>query len=34
MTNQTAHRCPWGSVEDTEMQNYHDHEWGKLNLDD
>ena len=27
-------RCPWGESQDEAMQNYHDHEWGKLNLDD
>lgn len=34
MTNQTIHRCPWGDVKDKNMQAYHDHEWGKLNLDE
>lgn len=27
-------RCPWGKSKDESMQNYHDHEWGKLNLDE
>ena len=27
-------RCPWGDVKDATLRNYHDHEWGKLNLDD
>lgn len=27
-------RCPWGDVKDETVRNYHDHEWGKLNLDD
>lgn len=26
-------RCPWGQTDEL-MQDYHDHEWGKLNLDD
>lgn len=30
----TINRCPWGESQDETMQNYHDHEWGKLNLDD
>ena len=27
-------RCPWGQTRDEFIQNFHDHEWGKLNLDD
>ena len=27
-------RCPWGTKDDSLMQQYHDHEWGKLNLDE
>ncbi|MDF7638159.1 DNA-3-methyladenine glycosylase I [Lactobacillus sp. ESL0791] len=27
-------RCPWARSQDKLMQNYHDHEWGKLNLAD
>ncbi|WEV39679.1 DNA-3-methyladenine glycosylase I [Lactobacillus sp. ESL0681] len=27
-------RCPWCTDSDTLMQKYHDHEWGKLNLDE
>ncbi|MDF7682314.1 DNA-3-methyladenine glycosylase I [Lactobacillus sp. ESL0679] len=27
-------RCPWGDSQDNLMQQYHDHEWGKLNLDE
>ncbi|WEV38583.1 DNA-3-methyladenine glycosylase I [Lactobacillus sp. ESL0680] len=27
-------RCPWGNSQDKLMQQYHDHEWGKLNLDE
>lgn len=30
----TDKRCPWGSSTDLLMQDYHDHEWGKLNLDE
>lgn len=25
-------RCPWGQTRDQVIQNFHDHEWGKLNL--
>lgn len=34
MTDILIKRCPWGQTDDELMQNYHDHEWGKLNLDD
>ena len=27
-------RCPWGTKDDSLMQQYHDREWGKLNLDE
>jgi DNA-3-methyladenine glycosylase I len=27
-------RCPWGCSNDSIMQQYHDHEWGKLNLNE
>lgn len=27
-------RCPWSNKDDSLMQQYHDHEWGKLNLDE
>lgn len=27
-------RCPWGQTRDQAIQNFHDHEWGKLNLED
>lgn len=27
-------RCPWGQTRDEFMQNFHDHEWGKLKLDE
>ena len=34
MNDQIISRCPWGDVKDKAMQEYHDHEWGKLNLDE
>ena len=34
MNDQIISRCPWGDVKDQAMQEYHDHEWGKLNLDE
>lgn len=34
MTKPTISRCPWGDTKDKIVQDYHDHEWGKLNLDD
>lgn len=34
MTKPTISRCPWGYTKDKIVQDYHDHEWGKLNLDD
>lgn len=34
MNDQIINRCPWGDVKDKTMQEYHDHEWGKLNLDE
>lgn len=27
-------RCPWGEIDDQLYCNYHDQEWGKLNLDE
>lgn len=27
-------RCPWGQTRDEIIRNFHDHEWGKLQLDD
>lgn len=27
-------RCPWGQTRDQVIQNFHDHEWGKLDLND
>lgn len=27
-------RCPWGQTRDNVIQAFHDHEWGKLNLED
>lgn len=27
-------RCPWSSGHDLLLEQYHDHEWGKLNLDE
>lgn len=27
-------RCPWGNQNDSLLKEYHDHEWGKLNLDE
>lgn len=32
-TNIANLRCPWGQTRDKIVQKYHDHEWGKLNLD-
>lgn len=34
MTKNTINRCSWAQASDLLMQKYHDHEWGKLNLDD
>lgn len=34
MNSETITRCPWGDTTDKVVQEYHDHEWGKLNLDD
>lgn len=31
---QEKERCPWSSTTDSLMEQYHDHEWGKLNLDE
>lgn len=33
-SEETIQRCPWGEVKDKTVQEYHDHEWGKLNLND
>lgn len=33
MTNPII-RCPWPDIDDPANQAYHDHEWGKLNLDE
>lgn len=27
-------RCNWGETENEKYREYHDHEWGKLNLDE
>lgn len=27
-------RCPWPHIADPAYEDYHDHEWGKLNLDE
>lgn len=27
-------RCPWSQTRDEIIQNFHDHEWGKINLED
>lgn len=27
-------RCPWGQTRDNIIKDFHDYEWGKLNLDD
>ena len=27
-------RCPWSDLDDLLIKDYHDHEWGKLNLDE
>lgn len=27
-------RCPWSDHDDALVREYHDHEWGKLNLDE
>ena len=27
-------RCPWSDHDDSLIRDYHDHEWGKLNLDE
>ncbi|RVU71039.1 MULTISPECIES: DNA-3-methyladenine glycosylase I [Lactobacillus] len=27
-------RCPWGQTRDEIIQNFHDHEWGKMKLED
>lgn len=27
-------RCPWSQTRDELIQNFHDHEWGKINLED
>ena len=32
--NQEIIRCPWGDTKDEAVQEYHDHEWCKLNLDE
>lgn len=32
--NQEIVRCSWGNTSDELYRNYHDHEWGKLNLDE
>ena len=34
MTNTSIQRCSWGESNDKALQDYHDHEWGKLSLDD
>ena len=33
-TNIANLRCPWGQTRDEIIQEFHDHEWGKLKLDD
>lgn len=33
-TNLANLRCPWGQTRDELMQKFHDHEWGKINLND
>lgn len=33
-TNIANLRCPWGQTRDEIIRNFHDHEWGKLNLDE
>lgn len=33
-TNQANLRCPWGQTRDQLMRDFHDHEWGKLKLED
>lgn len=33
-TNMANLRCPWGQTRDEIIQNFHDHEWGKTNLND
>ena len=33
-TNIANLRCPWGQTLDEIIQEFHDHEWGKLKLDD
>lgn len=32
--NQEIIRCPWDDTKDEAVQEYHDHEWCKLNLDE
>lgn len=32
--NKQLTRCPWGDVKDEMVRDYHDHEWGKLNLNE
>ncbi|WP_198324380.1 DNA-3-methyladenine glycosylase I, partial [Lactobacillus gigeriorum] len=27
-------RCPWGQTRSELLQNFHDHEWGKITLND
>ncbi|QNQ80540.1 DNA-3-methyladenine glycosylase I [Lactobacillus sp. PV034] len=34
MVKQELTRCTWGNNSDELYRNYHDHEWGKLNLDE
>ncbi|GAA3638309.1 DNA-3-methyladenine glycosylase I [Lactobacillus hamsteri] len=33
-TNVANLRCPWSQTRDKLIQNFHDHEWGKINLED
>lgn len=33
-TNSENLRCPWSQTRDQLLRDFHDHEWGKLNLDD
>lgn len=34
MNDQKVIRCSWANTSDKLMQEYHDHEWGKLNLNE
>ena len=33
-TNSENLRYPWNQTRDQLLRDFHDHEWGKLNLDD